>query len=276
MSPNTTLSDQSNIGQSELIKTPLNSGVAFIFTILFGILGVLLAVHLCVHIGHLSFGKPLYSITKLFDMDNEGNIPAFFNSMLFVVGAFFFYLIWLTQPKPRSKPWLIMAFIFLFLAVDEGTSIHEKLMLPMLRLMNGGELGELGEMGWLFYAWIIPYGIAATFLGVTLLPWLLKLDKKVRLGLIFSGFVYVSGAIFMESWSGKIADGMQVNAASGGDLPWLPCEVYEAGGCYLYNDVRYIALYTIEEVLEMTGLILCIGVLFKVLKGRNIQVIVSQ
>lgn len=256
----------------EIIKTPLDKGLTYIYSILFGLLAILLVFHVGVHIAHLGFGKPIYAITQLFDMDNEGNIPAFFNSMLFVAGAFLFYLIWLTQPKPRAKQWMIMALIFLFLAVDETSSIHEKLMIPMLRLMNGGEMAELGEMGWLFYAWIIPYGVAAIFLGATLLPWLLKLDRKVSLGLILSGVVYLAGAIFMESWSGKIADGLQATAASDSDLPWLPCEVYVTGGCYLYNDIRYIALYTIEEVLEMTGLILCIGVLFKVLKARKIQV----
>jgi hypothetical protein len=165
-----------------------------------------------------------------------------------------------------------MALVFVFLAFDEGSQIHEKLMLTTLRLMNAGGLGG-GQMGWLYYAWIIPYGIAALALLAILLPWLLRLHASLRWGLLLSGAIFVFGAVFLESWSGKVAEALEATARADAELPWLPCFVYTPGSCFLYADRAYVLLYTLEELAEMSGLILCLGVLLRELERRKAELV---
>ena len=254
-------------------KTALISVVKSDRAIVRGLLTILIAlflVHFAIVIAHFQFGKPLSMPTALFDVDVETNIPTFFNVMLFILGSICFYLVGRTEEK-NKRGWNIMSLVFLFLAMDEGSKIHEKLMLTTLRLMNDGDLG-LGQNGWLFYAWIIPYGIAALALVAGLLPWLLKLDRKLMIGLFVSGGVYVFGAIFLEAWSGKVAESILLTAQPDSFYDWLPCSVYKADNCFTYADIRYVLLYSAEEFAEMTGLILCIGVLTKTLKDRNAKI----
>ncbi len=240
---------------------------------LFVIMALLFLAHLAVVLSHLVFRTPMNAFTKLFDVDLESNIPSFFNVSLFFIGAICFYLVG-RSAKEHRRGWFAMAGIFTFLGIDEGSKIHEKLMLVTLRLMNDGEAG-IGDMGWLFYAWIIPYGAATILLLLALLPWLRHLQGRIRVGLLFSGAIYVMGAVFMEAWSGKVAEPLLETAAAPSALPWLPCSVYSASQCFLYNDPSYVALYTIEELAEMTGLILCIGVLLRVLAEQRTRIKVS-
>ena len=212
-------------------------------------------------------------MTELFDMDLEANLPALFNVLLFLAGALAFHLVGRTEATSKARrPWNLMALVFVFLAFDEGSQIHEKLMLTTLRLMNAGGLGD-GQMGWLYYAWIIPYGIAALTLLAILLPWILRLVPRLRWGLLLSGGLFVFGAVFLEAWSGKVAEALEATARADAELPWLPCFVYTPGSCFLYDDRAYVLLYTLEELAEMGGLILCLGVLLRELERRKAQVL---
>lgn len=238
--------------------------------VLFGFLAVLLLLHASVVLCHVALQRPVASITELFDMDLESNLPTLFNVLLFLFGSFLFYTTGRLEQGKARRPWKLMALVFAFLALDEGSQIHERLMLPMLRLMNDGGYGD-GEMGLLFYAWIIPYGLAAIALLLILGPWLLKLNSRLRTGLLLSGALYVLGAIVLESVSGKIHEEME-GYRPDAELGWLPCFLYPGSTCFLYDDLRYISLYTLEEVAEMSGLILCIGVLLRGLEERDARI----
>lgn len=237
--------------------------------VLFAILACLLLLHGVVAIGHLVFHARLGAMTKLFDVDCEANVPTLYNVLLFFITAALFFMAGNMHEGRARWPWYLMAAIMAFLGVDEGSQIHERFMNFTLRLMGGGDM-RIGEMGWLFYAWTIPYLIAAAMLLILLLPWLVRLEARVRYGLLLSGAVYVLGAAGMEAYGGKIAEQLLVAHAST-DYPWLPCDVYPTEGCFLYADPWYVTIYTIEETLEMTGLILCIGVLLRMLARHKVE-----
>ena len=237
---------------------------------LFLALITLFIVHFAIVFAHFQLGMPLSIPTALFDVDVETNIPTFFNVMLFILGAIGFYAVGRVK-ETNKRGWFIMTVVFLFLALDEASKIHEKLMLVTLRFMNDGDLA-LGENGWLFYAWIIPYGLAALALVAGLLPWFLRMDRKTMVGLVIAGGVYVFGAIFLEAWSGKIAETLLMSAQPDEYYDWLPCTVYKADNCFTYADIRYVLLYSAEEFAEMSGLILCIRVLLGILKKENLKV----
>lgn len=237
--------------------------------LMFLILAGLIAMHAVVVMGHFVGHMRLGALTKLFDVDCEGNVPTLYNVLLFLFAALLFFLIGSTEKGRGKWAWYLMGGVMVFLGVDEGSQIHERFMNFTLRLLGDGEM-RIGEMGWLFYAWTIPYLLAAGILAAVLLPWLWKLDHRTRNGFLLAGVIYVLGAAGMEAYGGKVAERLLLTNASA-EYPWLPCEVYPTEGCFLYADPWYVTLYTIEEALEMTGLIICIGVLINVMELREVR-----
>ncbi len=238
----------------------------FLLTVLTALLGL----HLISVFAHVVLGWKMEAYTVLFDMDLESNLPTYFNSMLFFLAAMLMYVKGRGREGRLRRGWYTVAAVCAFLGVDEGSQIHEKFMFFTLRLINHGQV--TGSFGWLYYAWVIPYGLAAVLLGLILFRWFLALEARIRNGLIASGVLYVFGAVFMEMFSGKIAEHLDPAAISAERLAHLPCEIYETGTCHLYLDPGYIAAYTVEETCEMAALIFCIHVILRSLERRSARV----
>ena len=238
--------------------------------LLFTILGVLVMLHLFVAFCHLVMHWKVEALTQLVDLDLEANLPTFFNVSLFFIASALFYLHGKAAEGKQTHGWMLMAAVFIFLGFDEGSQIHEKFMLFTLRLLDHGKQ-DGGDLGWFYYAWVIPYGLATIGLVLMLSKWLFNLKPALRNGLIISGIVYVFGAVFLEMAGGKLARTLPYKDAS--LFPWLPCDSYDdPSGCWLYMEPRYIILYTMEEICEMTGLILCIRILLKAFEAMRLKV----
>lgn len=238
--------------------------------VLFSILGVLLALHLVVVFSHLVLHEGMGTLTQLVDLDLESNLPTFFNAALFFLGAILLYLHGKAAEKVQRRGWMLMAGIFTFLGFDEGSQIHEKFMGIGVRIME--QLHVTGEArNWLNNAWVIPYLIILAVLVPILWAWFKRLTPALRKGLIVSGIVYVMGAVVMEMVGSKVIDALpaQDNAL----YPWMPCHIYsDPGSCWLYMEPLCILFYTLEELLEMTGLILASHVLLKAFEAKGISV----
>lgn len=220
---------------------------------------------------HLVFHVKAAAFITLFDLDLESNLPTFYNCLLFFIcaGLFFAYC---RLPNVRQRyGWLVMTGACAFLGVDEGSQIHEKFMLVTLRLLNHGQINGT-DLGWLYYAWVLPYGIAAALLVLVLTKWMLSLDKDLRRGFILSGLIYVAGAVFLEMYSGRVAEHINPADLPPGALDYLPCEVYPANSCHLYTSLRYIVAYTLEETLEMVALVVCAYTLMKGLGRERVTI----
>ena len=122
-----------------------------------------------------------------------------------------------------------MQLLFFFLSFDESVAIHESLtsILPAY---------GVGGTGAFTFAWVIPYGIAAIALFVVCFRFLLALPTQTKRGFMIAGGVFVLGAIGIE----MIAAGM-----------------YETSGGKT-DPLNFALLSTVEETLEMTGLIIFI------------------
>lgn len=252
------------------MNIPLRLSAAGITRVLLVGLGSLLFMNLAIAFFHLVMHMRVEAFSQLFDMDLEANLPTFYNCFLFFVGAALFLLLGNTVPQGRPRRgWYLMAGVFAFLGVDEGSQVHEKFMLVTLRLLHNGQQSG-GDFGWFYYAWVIPYGIAAITLVLILSRWLMALDAPLKKGLFLSGTVYVFGAVFMEMLSGKVADGYTVTLSPDQEV-YIPCEIYENNTCHLYTHWGYIGAYSVEETCEMLGLVLCIYALLKALERRKIR-----
>ncbi len=83
-----------------------------------------------IHFADFLFNEPSWRIHSLFNLDGECNIPSWFSTIqLFMIGA----TALLTArsqnytPPPSKKSFTILGLGFIYLSIDEGSLIHEKL-----------------------------------------------------------------------------------------------------------------------------------------------------
>ena len=154
-------------------------------------------------------------------------MPTFYSGCLFLINALLLLIIW-QAGRTRSKPkgiWLLLAALFIFLAYDELFSVHELLIKSIREAWN--------LSGVLFFAWVLPYGLGVLLVTALFAPVWWRMNKTVRLWCGLSAASYLSGTIVFEMIGAKY---------------------YQAIGHQ--RDVVFRMLATIEESLEITGLIM--------------------
>ena len=185
----------------------------------------------------------LLGLVELFNVDKEGNVPTWYGSISLLICSVLLATIAQAQPKEattNSKDWNLLAAIFLFLSIDEFASIHELLIFPVRT--------ALGTQGFLYYAWVIPYGILVMLLGLKLVKFFTQLPAKTRRSFFLAAFIYLSGTLGMEMITGQYAT------------------------LYGQRNLPYALLTTIEELLEMSGVLVFIYALLVYLR-RYVKVI---
>jgi len=168
-------------------------------------------------------------LLKLFDLDEEQNIPTFFSYFLLNFCCFLLLIIHLQQKILNSRwsmYWLFLAIIFFILSFDEAASVHERFSLPVRNY--------LGTTGWLRYGWIIPAGFFVVIVGLMYIRFIIHLPRRITILSFVSGILYVGGALFMEMPEGAYAQ------------------------VYGENNFIFHILTIFEETLEMVGLSLYI------------------
>lgn len=178
------------------------------------------------------------TIYTTFGVNDEMNVPTFFSVTLWLAAATSCWLLSRASLPARrdSRAWLAMAVISAFLAYDESARVHERLSEPVRDLTGAG--------GHLFFAWVIPYTLIGLVIVVVLGRFVWRLGRPVNLLILLGGFLYVSGAVGVElAGSDIVATGE------------------EEGG-----NPTYIALYTVEEALEMLGVALFVYALLRQLE----------
>jgi len=190
-----------------------------------------------------------YGLIPLFQLSAENNIPAFFSGCLFLINAALLILIWKAK-RINADPQTIWAFLsglFLFLAFDELFKVHELLIDPLRE--------TLGTFGLLYFAWVIVYGAGVVLLSFLFFPVWWRLNKTVKLWLALSAIIYLGGALGFEMVGGAYFEAIEQK-----------------------GDLIYGALYTIEESLEMAGLIMFIYALLLLLQKEfdEVTIIISD
>lgn len=130
------------------------------------------------------------------------------------------------KPDGKRFYWLGLTILFVFLALDEGTAIHEAVGTFLEDYMDA--------QGTLYFLWVVPYGIATAVPGLAYLRFVWELPTHTRARFVTAGVIFLTGALGIEMFGAREAD--------------------------FYGDttVTYCVLYSLEEMLEMLGIILFI------------------
>ena len=130
---------------------------------------------------------------------------------------------------------VVLSIVFVFLAFDESISIHERLIIPLRQALDAG--------GIFYYAWIIPYGIGIVLLSVFAIPVFWRMQKRIRFWFGLSAAIYLFAAIGLEMISGKYL--VMQNES---------------------KDIVWVLMVTLEESLELLGLIILVYALLSLLQ----------
>ena len=176
-------------------------------------------------------------LIRLLYVDAEKNIPTAYSFLILIICSILLAIIAFLHEKNRTryrKHWKGLSILFFILAMDEFCSIHE--------LATHVTRNSLKTSGFFYFAWVIP-GIA--FLSIFILAYLrfiFSLPSNTRIGFIFSGSIFIFGAMGMELIGGYFFE------------------------LYGSDNISYIMIATFEEMLEFFGIIVFIYSLLEYLK----------
>ena len=149
--------------------------------------------------------NPNLGFLNLFDLKREQSFGTWYTSFLLLLCSALSALISFAKESESERyvnHWRVLSVVFLYLSVDEGTTIHEKMgpvTRPILRSF-GVELGGL-----LSHAWVVPAGILVLVFVLAYLGFFFDLPVRQRLLFLVSGFLYVGGAMGLEMLNGLVA-----------------------------------------------------------------------
>jgi hypothetical protein len=189
------------------------------------------------------WGKPILGFRKIVDLDREANIPTFFSTAILLFASSLLGIIaYLKRSKgePYKYHWSILSLIFLYFAIDESSVLHEK----MGQLLDSA----FHLRGFFYYGWVVLGIIFVFVLGIMYLKFILDLPMVYKKMFIASLSLFFLGAIGAEMVSGWYTD------------------------IYHKNWAVYNVLTTVEEALEMGGVILFIHFLLTYIKDVYPQI----
>ncbi|WP_177420550.1 hypothetical protein [endosymbiont of Lamellibrachia barhami] len=179
----------------------------------------------------------LFGLVYLFNLNREWSIPSFYASFAILFCSLLLTLIaWVHHRRGEVdfKYWYGLAVIFLLLAIDEYTDIHNRIFEPVR--------SHLKVIGLISYAWLLVYVPLLLAMLLIYRRFLARLPKSTAKLFILAGVVYLVGAIGINF----------------------------IGDQYTYHErdaLSYSVIYTFEELCEMLGIIMFIYALLKYMEG---------
>ncbi len=240
----------------KVIRVTSKKITAILLIVIFFLLGAdLLMIYLKFEKGY----QHLKGFMHGFYFDTEANFPSLYSALAILFSAALLWLIGnlISEKKEnRSIYWKLLSLVFIFLALDEFASIHEYLIQPMQHLVSQSAV----KSDYLYFAWLVPYGLLCLILMVVLFKFFFKLPVRTRILFVIAGFIFLSGAVVMEMIGGKYWAGQGWSIEGNNEV-----------------DLNYALITTFEEFLEMLGIVVFIYALTTYyLKNENNFVLYVQ
>lgn len=186
---------------------------------------------------------PLRDISiSLFDIDQERNIPVLYSVTALGFCACLLFIIAYKKKLSNDRylnHWRALGIIFVYIAIDEAISLHERWGQPIKDRFN--------TSGFLYYAWVIPASILVVVFLMAFLKFIIDLPAQTKRLFLTAGTLFVGGAIGMELIGGFVVDN------------------------YGENNFIYDLCASMEEMLEMLGIVIFIGALLSYM-ATNLQI----
>ena len=173
--------------------------------------------------------KIRHSYVRLFDVNREANIPTWFSSTILLLSALLCARVYCQKRAVKDRYtfyWATLAVIFTGFSLDETAILHEMLILPLRAIFN--------FKGLFYYGWITIGIIFVVIAAIFYYRFLLSLPRNTRNFFLLAATSFISGAIIVESFTGFYA--------------------YNYG----VETFFYLLIGTLEEFLEMLGVIVFI------------------
>ncbi len=181
--------------------------------------------------------KDCHGFIRLFFLDGEANLPAWYQSMTLLACAILLSLASKAEVDASlSKWWKTLAAIFLLLSADEAACMHEGVSSQLYSMFH--------TSGLLLYAWVLPGALFVLIFFLWSSRFLGHLPRSTRVRLVVAGALYVSGAIGWE----------MIGA-------WYDTH-------YGAHNVTLMTLNAFEETFECAGVILFIRAMLLHLQSR--------
>lgn len=217
----------------------INASPQRLRTLLFTASFALVAMHLLMMTGGVPLPKEGHSLRARFNLGGEGNIPAKYAALQLCMAAGLLLLLFHEARRAGRRfawHWLVLAAVFMFLAIDEYFQVHERFSAPTHRL--------LGYENVLKFAWVLPYGALVAVFAAAFLRFWRELPRDARRGVALAAAVYVGGALGVEIIGSLIA------------TRWGE------------ESLLYALEVVVEEAMELAGIVLFITVLAGLLRDR--------
>ena len=135
--------------------------------------------------------------------------------------------------------WLLLAFGFFFISIDEGAMLHESLMGPLSRLL------DYGPYGIFTFSWVLVLVVIVIVTIFVFFNFFRHLPKQSRMLFAIAGAIYILGAVGFEILGGYVLH------------------------FFSENSPQFFWVNTLEESFEMIGVCIFIFALVTHLFGED-------
>jgi hypothetical protein len=178
------------------------------------------------------------SYIRLAWVDGEANLPAWLSAALLLLAGLLLAAIASVHRRRARQAgyWLLLSLIFVFLSLDEVAQLHELSIRPLREQFHAS--------GFLYYPWIIPASLGVTLLAVGYSRFLIVLPSRTRWLFLFAAALYLGGSLLVEALSAMQAS------------------------LHGQQTLGYHLIVTVEELLEMSGVVVFLYALLDYLTQR--------
>jgi hypothetical protein len=190
------------------------------------VIALLVVIHCGLNYYTYSVSEVPWLLYQLFELDEENNVPTWFSSFLLLNNAIVTLFLAQFRLDGLKVHWHFLSAGFLVLAADEVAGLHETFHTAI------------------DFSWVIPAAALVALVLLYFIPFLKRLEKRLMIGFMLAGMVYVGGALGIE----MLAQDMD-------------------------EDTMVYGFYTaVEEGMEMLGAWLFLTVSLQALQGNDVNV----